>query len=243
MKLDFEQRERATQLEQEMESGDLGTFAHELIWLRDLLTGSTIRKPDGWAYRYRHRYILRRSWMGDGGTVNFIMLNPSTADDVFDDATIRRCIGFAKRWGYSGIVVTNLFAYRATQPKDLMTLVGQNVGLAIGDDNAAHLGREARAAKLIVCAWGDNCDILPHRDLDVIATLRDYDLYCIRKTKKGNPAHPVREPYVNAPQILYSKVSTEIECARLPRRETIHLRAANEAEPEGIEGTGETCDE
>jgi hypothetical protein len=157
-----------------------------------------------------HRYVLRRDgWLGNGGIVNFIMLNPSTADDVFDDATIRRCIGFAKRWGFSGLVVTNLFAYRATQPKDLMTLVGHNAGLAIGDDNAEHLDREARNAKLIVCAWGDNCDVLPNRAVDVIATLRAYDLYCIRKTKKGNPAHPVREPYTDAPEPFYSKLSAE----------------------------------
>ena len=149
--------------------------------------------------------------MGEGGIANFIMLNPSTADDFFDDATIRRCVGFAKRWGFSGLVVTNLFAYRATQPKDLMTLVGNNAGEAIGDENDAHLEREAKEAKAIICAWGDNCDVLPHRDLDVIATLRIYDLYCIRRTKKGNPCHPVREQYTDKPEIFYSKLNTKVE--------------------------------
>lgn len=155
-----------------------------------------------------HRYILRRNWMGDGGVVNFIMLNPSTADDVFDDATIRRCIGFAKRWGFSGLVVTNLFAYRATQPKDLKALLATTGGfwLAIGEDNAKHLRQEAASANTIVCAWGDNCDVLPHRDLDVIAKFRAYDLFCIRRTKKGNPAHPVRESYTNAPELFYPKL-------------------------------------
>ena len=148
--------------------------------------------------------------MGEGGIVNFIMLNPSTADDVFDDATIRRCIGFAKRWGFSGLVVTNLFAYRATQPKDLKTLLATNGGfrLAIGEDNTAHLDREAKNAKAVVCAWGDNCDVLPHRDLDVVAMLRNYDLFCIRRTKKGNPVHPCREPYTDSPEIFYSKLAT-----------------------------------
>jgi hypothetical protein len=143
--------------------------------------------------------------MGAGGVVNFIMLNPSTADDVFDDATIRKCVGFAKLWGFSGLVVTNLFAYRATQPKDLAKLLATNGGyrLAIGEDNTAHLDREARNAKAVVCAWGDNCDILPHRDLDVISMLRGYDLLCIRRTKRGNPAHPVREPYTDAPAMFY----------------------------------------
>lgn len=156
-----------------------------------------------------HRYTLHRSWLGNGGVVNFIMLNPSTADDVFDDATIRRCVGFAKRWGFCGLVVTNLFAYRATQPKDLAALLKTEGGfrLAIGEDNTAHLDREAKYAHMVVCAWGDNCEVLPHRDLDVIAMLRYRDLYCIRQTKKGNPVHPVREPYTDAPQIFYSRLA------------------------------------
>lgn len=165
-----------------------------------------------------HRYVLRRSWLGEGGVVNFIMLNPSTADDVFDDATIRRCVGFAKRWGFSGLVVTNLFAYRATQPKDLKTLLTTSGGfrLAIGEDNTAHLDREAKNAQSVVCAWGDNCDVLPHRDLDVIAMLRIYDLFCIRRTAKGNPAHPVRERYTDAPELFHPKLS-EVTEARMNR--------------------------
>jgi hypothetical protein len=160
------------------------------------------------------RYVLRRSWVGSGKTVNFIMLNPSTADDVFDDATIRRCIGFAKRWGFSSLVVTNLFSYRATQPGDLKELLAISGGfrLAIGDDNAAHLDREAKAADCVVCAWGDNCDVLPHRDLDVIAMLRIYDLFCIRRTAKGNPAHPVRERYTDAPLLFYPKLAAASRC-------------------------------
>lgn len=144
--------------------------------------------------------------------MNFIMLNPSIADDVFDDATIRRCIGFGKRWGFSGLVVTNLFAYRATRPSDLKALLATKGGfrVAIGEDNTAHLDREARNAKAVICAWGDNCDVLPHRDLDVIEMLRVYDLLCIRRTAKGNPAHPVRERYTDKPEIFYS---------RLPHRE------------------------
>jgi hypothetical protein len=158
-----------------------------------------------------HRYVLRRSWIGEGGVVNFIMLNPSTADDVFDDATIRRCIGFAKRWGFSGLSVTNLFAYRATRPSDLKALLATEGGfrLAVGEENTAHLDREAKNAQAIVCAWGDNGDVRPHRDLDVIAMLRIYDLFCIRRTAKGNPAHPVRERYTDEPQIFYSALGSK----------------------------------
>jgi hypothetical protein len=155
-----------------------------------------------------HRYVLRRNWLGDGGTVNFIMLNPSTADDVFDDATIRRCKGFAIRWGFSGLVVTNIFAYRATHPSDLRALLATEGGfrIAVGEDNTSHLEREAKVSQMIVCAWGDNCGVLPHRDLDVIGMLRGHDLFCIRRTKKGNPAHPVRERYTKAPELFFSKL-------------------------------------
>jgi hypothetical protein len=162
-----------------------------------------------------YRYVLRRDWgFGTGrGSVNFIMLNPSTANDLFDDPTIRRCIGYAKRWGYDSLVVTNLFAYRATNPRELIALAKRDCALAIGKENGYYLESEAAAASIIVCAWGDNADMVLHRDLDVIATLREYDLFCIRRTSKGNPVHPVREPYTDAPIQYFSKLNTEPEAA------------------------------
>jgi hypothetical protein len=158
--------------------------------------------------RSNHRYTLRRGWLSGEGIVNFIMLNPSTADDVHDDATIRRCVGFAKRWGFGSLVVTNLCAYRATQPRDLHALIlAGKRAVAIGEGNTVHIEREAATAKMIVCAWGDNCDLVPHRALDVIQLLRrDRDLYCIRRTAKGNPAHPVRERYTDKPELFYSRL-------------------------------------
>jgi hypothetical protein len=156
-----------------------------------------------------YRYTLRRSLSGKGGIINFIMLNPSTADEIDDDATIRRCKGFAERWGFSGLVVTNLFAYRATQPKDLKALLKQKGGhkVVIGKDNVANLEREANSASAIVCAWGNHCDVLPQHHVDVIGMLRKYDIFCIRKTAKGNPAHPSRERYTDSPQIFYPKLA------------------------------------
>lgn len=162
-----------------------------------------------------YRYILKREWLGaKKKTVNFIMLNPSTADDVFDDATIRRCVGFAKRWGFNAISVTNLFAYRATDPKELRELAQRALVTAIGKENWVHLEREANCASLIVCAWGDNSDGLSsHSDgltsraSFVISSLRAFDLYCIRLTAKGNPAHPVRERYTEKPVLFHPRLS------------------------------------
>lgn len=70
----------------------------------------------------KYRYSLWRTWDKKLPKVMFIMLNPSTADAYEDDPTIRRCINFAKSWGYGGIVVGNLFAYRATNPKKLILI-------------------------------------------------------------------------------------------------------------------------
>ena len=148
-----------------------------------------------------HRYTLRREWNAQGkGILNFIMLNPSTADDVFDDATIRRCVGFAKRWGFSCLVVTNLFAYRATDPNELKRLALSDPLLAVGDDNDRILRMQAHIADAIVCAWGNHGDLL-HRDLDVCRMLRNYELLCIRRTLDANPAHPVRERYTAEPVV------------------------------------------
>jgi hypothetical protein len=66
----------------------------------------------------RYRYTLGRTW-SDEPPVLFVMLNPSTADADVDDNTISKCIGFAKRWGHGGITVVNLYAWRATNPKEL----------------------------------------------------------------------------------------------------------------------------
>ena len=146
-----------------------------------------------------HRYTLRREWNSNiRGIVNWVMLNPSTADDVFDDATIRRVIGFSKRWGYSGLVVTNLFAFRATDPRELVKLAQSNPGLAIGEYNDHNIIQAACNADTIVCAWG-NGGKLRNRDIEVTTLLHQYHLYCIRLTDLKCPAHPVRERYTDSP--------------------------------------------
>ncbi len=85
----------------------------------------------------RYRYRLDRAWERDDhglGTVTWVMLNPSTADADVDDPTIRRCIGFSKAWGYNALTVVNLFAWRATSPRDLCAVEDP-----VGPDNEAHL--------------------------------------------------------------------------------------------------------
>ena len=150
-------------------------------------------------YVNNHRFTLYREWMGTGGTVNFIMLNPSTADDKFDDPTIRKCIGFAKRWGFRRLSVTNLYAFRATDPSDLKILAKIDYRRAVGDGNDGHLIREASSSQMVCAAWG-NHGVLYGRDLDVVnRVLPDVRVYCIGFTGEQNPLHPSRTPYISVP--------------------------------------------
>lgn len=82
----------------------------------------------------RYRYRLTRTWSQNRPPATFIMLNPSTADAHEDDKTIRRCIGYARRWGLGGLVVVNLYGYRSTNPDELW-----KVEDPVGPDNDHHL--------------------------------------------------------------------------------------------------------
>lgn len=97
----------------------------------------------------RWRYELTRKW-DEAVDLHFIMLNPSTADADIDDPTIRKCIGFARIGGFGGIRIVNLFAHRATNPKELLTC---DYSLAVGPENDAHI-RKIPARSTIVAAWG-----------------------------------------------------------------------------------------
>lgn len=132
----------------------------------------------------RYRWWLRRSWSQGEGVVCFVMLNPSTADALQDDPTIRRCVGFAKAWGYSVLDVRNLFAYRATDPKELRTAV-EPTGGRRGDVELL----TARTADLVVCAWGAGVPF--KRDRWAIENFDPCPLYCLGRTKGGHPRHPL----------------------------------------------------
>ncbi|WNZ48461.1 DUF1643 domain-containing protein [Leptolyngbya boryana CZ1] len=136
----------------------------------------------------RYRYVLWRRWANDWSSnyAMFVGLNPSTADETQDDPTIRRCIKFAKDWGYSGLCMTNLFAYRATNPKDMIASVDP-----IGSDNDKYLLEYSARARIVVAAWG-NHGTHHDRHLDVKKMLPN--LYCLRRTKRGMPWHPLYLP-------------------------------------------------
>ena len=109
------------------------------------------REPNGATCdaRRRYRYRLWREWGASPRRVTFIMLNPSTADERVLDPTIRRCIGFAKAWGFDGVDVVNLFAWRSTDPAALA-----RVADPIGPDNDETIAASLRQSALAVAACG-----------------------------------------------------------------------------------------
>ncbi len=134
----------------------------------------------------QYRYVLWREWDSTMLRVGFVMLNPSQADAIADDPTIRRCIGFARAWGYGALEVVNLFAYRTAFPKFL-----RQVSDPVGSDNDLHLEQFARRVDRIVLAWG-NWGSLYGRDRAVLEQLMACkSLYCFGLTKNQQPRHPL----------------------------------------------------
>jgi hypothetical protein len=134
----------------------------------------------------RWRYLLWRRW-GDGPAANFLMLNPSTADEIKLDPSCTRARNYAERWGFGALIVTNIFGWRSTDPYMLKT-----VRDPVGRLNDAAILRAAREVKLVVCAWGNHGE---HRGrgAEVMRNLRSANiaLHCLRLNAAGYPAHPL----------------------------------------------------
>lgn len=140
----------------------------------------------------QYRYALWRTWDDTKPIVMFIGLNPSTADEHSDDPTLTRCINFAKSWGYGGVCMANLFAYRATDPREMKAAKAP-----IGKDNDLWLQQLASSAKLVVGAWGNDGDFL-QRSTQVKALMAN--LHYLKLNKSGEPAHPLYLPATLTPQ-------------------------------------------
>ncbi len=141
--------------------------------------------PDG-VFRFR----LHRVWQPRLEQLTWLMLNPSTADAALDDPTIRRCWSFSAAWGYGGFVVGNLFAFRATDPKDIKRrwLAHEPVR---GADNDYFLEKMCRD-RAVVVAWG-NDGLLDGRDKYVLAFITPIakSIMCLGVNRNGTPKHPL----------------------------------------------------
>lgn len=119
--------------------------------------------------------------------VNFVMLNPSTADELKDDRTIKRCIKFVMDWGGGGIYVTNLFAFRTKNPK-----IMKQSRNPIGKSNDRYLKYYSKKCQMVILAWGGEGGF-KNRDKEVLKMIgQKHKIYCIEKSLSGFPKHPVR---------------------------------------------------
>jgi hypothetical protein len=136
----------------------------------------------------RWRYLLWRRWDATRPVANFLMLNPSTADEHRLDPTCSRARGYAERWGYGALVVTNVFAFRSTDP-DLMKAAED----PIGPGNDAAIVKAAKFCSIVVCAWGNHGAFLG-RSERVRELLEGIPLHALRVNANGEPAHPLYLP-------------------------------------------------
>lgn len=146
-----------------------------------------------------YRYRLERRVGGNDRVCLFVMLNPSTADETQDDPTIRRCMAFARREGCGHLVVCNLYAFRATDPRELRTASDPK-----GPVNADYLRRAAQQAHVIVAAWGSK-HLGGSWPLRVLAMLEaEKPVHALKILKTGHPGHPLYVP-ADAPLIPYPR--------------------------------------
>lgn len=157
----------------------------------------------------RYRYLLWREWEPKAARMTFIGLNPSTADHALDDPTIRRCVNFAKTMGCGSLYMVNLFAFRATDPKNM-----KHEREPVGHLNNDVLATVANNTALLVAAWGTHGT---HADrakavCELFARHR-FTLMCYGTTKDGHPRHPLYLPataklvrYASFPDDIYGKV-------------------------------------
>jgi len=158
-----------------------------------------------------YRFWLSRQWDESKGMANFLMLNPSTADENRLDPTLRRCMGFAKQWGYGSMVITNICALRSTDPLALYRHTNP-----IGQDNLQFIRMAAALSEIVVCGWGNHGAELRTPTLKkglggyVLNWLRETpglagNLSYLALTLAGEPGHPLYLRKDLTPQALISQ--------------------------------------
>ncbi|MDA1010549.1 MAG: DUF1643 domain-containing protein [Chloroflexi bacterium] len=159
--------------------------------------GEVIRRAS-FSRDQRYRYRLDRRW-SDGGVLVWVMLNPSMADAHTDDATIRRCIGFANDWGFGAITVVNLFAWRATKPRDLWVALDP-----VGPRTDLILRQAVAESHAVIAAWGNVPSSRTPRAETVLAALPDSTM-TLGVTSSGHPRHPLYLPAGTEPVPLIGR--------------------------------------
>jgi hypothetical protein len=138
----------------------------------------------------RYRYLLTRTFPKEcgSGIVTFVMLNPSIADALRNDATVTRCSGYARRWGYASLEVVNIFALRTADPRKLKRIFDPSGGLT----NEDYIVESCKRADFVVAGWGAHGKLkeqaghicwLLHRN--------GVELNSLGVTATGEPRHPL----------------------------------------------------
>lgn len=163
-----------------MMMSSVGTAAN-----RKTAGSDAVISPDG-----KYRYKLGRYWNPSEASAIWIMLNPSTADNVEDDPTIRRCVSFATRWGFGGIEVYNLFALRSQKPAAI-----ENASDPVGPLNDGWLAKAAKSRRTVIAAWGScGTRLQSARADEVMRILAQCGCALpahLGLTKTGQPRHPL----------------------------------------------------
>jgi hypothetical protein len=146
----------------------------------------------------RWRYRLWRCWDESKPVANFLMLNPSTADEFKLDPSCTRARNYAERWGFGALVVTNIFGWRATDPEEMKSAKDP-----VGRGNDRAIVKAAKEARLVICAWGNHGEHIG-RGRQVLEMLRanGVRLNFLRLTASGHPAHPLYLPGTLTPAVF-----------------------------------------
>lgn len=159
--------------------------------------GEDMKRP--WDSQYRvsailddtkqYRYQFSCEW-GDGKRfVTFVMLNPSKGNQEQEDPTLKKCISYAKKWGYDGLNVVNLFAYISTEPTELKHQIDP-----VGPDNDRHVLEAIQNSEIVIAAWGQSIrsGFVKMRIQETLELLSSVDVYTLDLTVCGEfPKHPL----------------------------------------------------
>ena len=140
-----------------------------------------------------YRFGLSRVWDDTKPALLFVMLNPSTADEYRNDPTVARCETRARAMEFGGVMVANLFAFRATRPQDL-----KQAHEPVGDRNDAVLAHWSARAGMTIAAWGVHGGHLGRGS--AVARGWNRPLHHLGLTKQGHPRHPLYVPFATEPQ-------------------------------------------
>ncbi len=145
----------------------------------------------------RYRYLLTRVWDPDGERALFVMLNPSTATEMQNDPTVERCERRARALGFGAFRVTNIFAWRATDPREMRAAADP-----VGPENDAAILQSCPWADRIVCAWGTHGAHLDRGPaVETLLRATGLPLFHLGLSKAGHPKHPLYIGYAVQPQV------------------------------------------